>query len=422
METFSLTTLYIILIVLIIVSGFFSGSETGMTAINRYRLRHLARSNNPAAIRVSKLLERLDRLLGVILIGNTAANVFAASVATVIGFRVFPSYGGSIASVILTLVILIFAEITPKTLAANYPLRIAFFASIPLKILLKIFYPLVWTCNHIANGLLRLFRFTGRRQVVEHLTPEELSTLLREAGGNIPDEHQDMLIAILELEKVTVEDIMIPRSDIVGIDLDQDWSQIMKQLTTSQHTRIPVYTDDIDNIKGTLHLRAALNKMASGELNQQTLLTIIDEPLFIPEGTHLHTQLLNFRSAKKRVGLVVDEYGDIIGMATLEDILEEIVGEFTTDIAAAYKGVKLQTDGSYLVDGSTNLRDINRLMHWHFDTTGPKTLSGLIVEYLETIPEHKVCVRISGYPIEIVKVSGNTIKTARIFPKLRQLI
>lgn len=417
MEHISVSGLFIILIILILLSGLFSAAETGMMAINRYRLQHLVRKKNRTAIQVSKLLERPDRLLGVILIGSTFTNIFASAIATIIASRLYGDLGIAFATIILTLVVLIFAEIGPKTIAANHSQAIAFTSSWPLTILLKILYPIVWFANLIANNLLKLFRIKVRKHSVEQLTREEISTIVEEAGAEIPDQHQDMLLAILNLEEVTIEDVMVPRSDIIGINLSDDWNKILKQLSTSQHTRLPVYSDDINNVKGILHVRTALNLLAEERLSKETLVQSCEEVYFIPEGAQLPTQLLQFRALKHRLGLVVDEYGDVIGLVTLADMLEEIVGEFTTNIATAYKGVQPEADGSYIVSGGINIRDLNRMMDWEFDTTGPKTLSGLITEHLESIPQAGICLRLSNYPIEILRVMGNTVKLARIYPE-----
>lgn len=414
MATTTVIILLIALVVLIFLSGFFSSSETAMMALNRYRLRHLARNKHRAAMRVSQLLERQDRLLGVILIGNTFANILASSLATVLAVHYFGDVGIAIATFILTFVILILAEVAPKTFAAAHPQRIAFIVSLPLKILLNLFYPIVWSANFLANGLLKLFRIPIKRDSVEHLTSDELGTLVKEAGDKIPDTHQDMLLAILELEKVTVDDIMIPRNDIIGIDLEDDWSDIHKQITCGEHTKMPVYIGDIDNIKGMLHVRKALNLLSKSQLTKETILESLNEPYFIPEGTPLHTQLLNFRTVKVRTAFVVDEYGDIQGLATLEDILEEIVGEFTTDIPAIHKEIKKQADGSYIVDAAITVRELNKQTNMNFDTSGPKTLSGLIIEELEMIPQQGVGLKISGHPVEVLKVENNRIESVLI--------
>jgi len=415
MTTSTIIILVIALVVLIFLSGFFSSSETAMMALNRYRLRHLARNKHRAAIRVSKLLERPDRLLGVILIGNTFANILASSLATVLAVHYFGDVGIAIATFILTFVILIFAEVAPKTFAAAHAQRVAFIVSLPLKLLLKVFYPVVWSANFLANGLLKLLRIPVKRDTVEHLTSDELGTLVKEAGDKIPDSHQDMLLAVLGLEKASVDEIMIPRNDIIGIDLEDAWSNIHKQITGGVHTRMPVYVGDIDNIKGMLHIRKALHLLSKSQLTKETILASLNEPYFIPEGTPLHIQLLNFRSVKIRTAFVVDEYGDIQGLATLEDILEEIVGEFTTDIPSIHKEIKKQGDGTYIVDAAITIRELNKQIHSKFDSSGPKTLSGLIIEELEMIPQRGVGLKIAGYPMEVLETSINRIERVKIY-------
>lgn len=392
-----------------------------MMTINRYRLRHLVRAKNVAAMRVSSLLERTDRLLGIILIGGTFANILASAIATIIAERLYGGLGIAIATILLTIFLLIFAEIGPKTLSAMYPEPIAFRASWPLKVLLRLLYPVVWFANVIVHSMFRLFRVKVRKHAFEQLTREELSTLVAESGDTIPDQHQDMLLAILSLEKITVDDVMVPRNDMVGIDLTDNWDKILEQLRNSEYSHLPVFIDDINNVKGILQVRGTLKLLAENKLTKESLLQVCEDPYFMPEGAPLPTQLLQFRAMKRRVGLVVDEYGDVIGMVTLADMLEEIVGEFTTNITTSYKEVQAQTDGSFLVVGGINIRDLNRTMNWEFDISGPKTLSGLITEYLETIPQSGICLRLSGYPVEIIKVTGNTVKLARIMPALRKI-
>lgn len=388
-----------------------------MMSINRYRLRHLVRKNYLPAVRVSELLERPDRLLGIILIGNTFANIFAGAVATIMAVRFWQNFGVTATTLILTFVILIFAEITPKILAALYPERIAFLASLPLKLLLKILYPLVWIASGIANGLLRMFHV---KKKVDHkldlLSHEELRTVVYEAVGKSANRYQEMLLGILDLGKATVEDIMIPRSDIIGIDLDEEWSKILMQLQTCQHTRIPIYHGCIDYVEGILHVRNVLQLFAENKLNKEFLLKSADQVYFIPEGTPLNDQLLNFQQQKVRIGLVVDEYGDIQGLVTLEDILEEIVGQFTTDLATTSDEILPQKDGSYLIDGGINIRELNRTLGWQLPQDGPKTLNGLILEYLQTIPSSVVCLKIAGYRMEVLEMDGNFIKTVHILP------
>jgi len=416
----SITTemLFTTLGILILISAYFSGSETGMMSLNRYRLRHLEKENHRGAKRVSKLLQRPDRLIGLILIGNNLVNIAASAIATIIGIRLLGDvYGVLAATVILTLVILIFAEVTPKTLAALYPEKIAFPSSILLSLLLKLLFPLVITVNWITNGLLMLIGVSSEEREQHSLSSEELKTVVNESGALLHKRDQDMLVSILDLEKVVVEDIMIPRSELVGIDVNDDWKKIQKQLTQANHTRVLLYRDSIDDVVGYIHARDALKLLSKSQFTKATLLRAVRELYFIPEGTTLNIQLLKFQHAKERLGLVVDEYGDIQGLVTLEDILEEIVGDFTTTMTpTASDEVTLQPDGSYLVDGSASIRDINKEMSWQLPTDGPKTLNGLIIEYLEEIPQSNISLRISGYPVEIIDVSGNMIKTVRVMP------
>ncbi|HQU14720.1 MAG: magnesium/cobalt efflux protein [Chromatiales bacterium 21-64-14] len=420
MDDVPLSVLFGTLVVLILLSAFFSGSETSLMALNRYRLRHLAKAGHPGAVRVSRLLERPDRLIGLILLGNNFVNIVASSLATVIALRLMGEAGIAVAAGLLTLAVLIFSEVAPKTLAALHPERIAYPASFILHPLLRVLTPVVWVVNVLANGLLRLLGISLDEASVTHLNEEELRTVVMEAGAMIPRRHQRMLLSILDLERVTVEDIMVPRNEIIGVDLDDDWNVIVEQLSTGQYTRVPVYQESIDNVIGFLHIRRVLPLIARGEFTHDTLRASVREPTFIPEGTPLNRQLLSFQRQKQRIGLVVDEYGDIQGLATLEDILEEIVGEFTTDPSASVKDVVPQTDGSYLVDGSANVRELNRNMQWHLPTDGPKTLNGLIVEYLEHIPEAGTSLMLADYPMEIVQAKDNVVKKVRIWPVRRR--
>lgn len=422
MDDISTSTLLIILGVLIVLSAYFSSSETGMMSINRYRLKHLNSEGHKGAKRVERLLDTPDRLIGLILIGNNLVNIGASTVAAILCLRWFGDYGLAVASTIntigLTVVLLIFAEVTPKTLAALYPERIAFPSSVILTPLLKVCYPLVIALNYITNGILRLFRIKPDEVENHSLSKEELRTVVHESSVMIPKQHQDMLMGILDLEKVTAEDIMIPRNDIFGIDINNDWKIIQKQLTYAQHTRVLLYRDNIDDAVGFIHVRDALRLLSKDEFSKASLLRAVREIHFTPEKTPLHTLLFNFQAAKERIGLVVDEYGDIQGLVTLEDILEEIVGDFTTSIIEEKnEKARLQQDGSYLVDASSNIRDINREMDWNLPIDGPKTLNGLIIEYLEDIPSSHLSFRLAGYPIEIVDIEDNKIKTIRVMPE-----
>ena len=410
-----LSTLLIILLILIVLSAFFSGSEIGMMSINRYKLRHLVKKNNKKAIRVNQMLSRPDRLLSVVLIGNTLANIVSSTIATLIGQRFYGDAGVAVGTALLTVAILVFAEMIPKTLAAIYPQRVAFAASMPLSILQWIFAPLVHVISFISNGILKLFDISINKIQKEALTGEELRSVVHEAGGLMPVEHKSMLISLLDLEQATVEDIMVPKSEIIGIDLAQPWLQLLEQLETAQHTRLPLFRGSIDELVGMIHVRNVLNLALENKLNIENLLHIADAPYFIPEATPLNIQILNFRKVKRRSCFVVDEYGDILGLVTMEDILEEIVGEFTTDIAALSRDITPQDDGSVIVDASLTLRHLNRMMSWSLPLIGPRTLSGMIIEYLGYIPPAESCLLVDNYQIEILKVSDNTIKGVRIF-------
>ncbi|MDX1604857.1 MAG: HlyC/CorC family transporter [Candidatus Competibacterales bacterium] len=419
MSDIPLALLFIALIGLLALSAFFSGSETGLMAINRYRLRHLARSGHRGAVRVSRLLARPDRLIGLILLGNNFFNIMASSLATVIAIELIGDAGIPIAAVLLTLVLLIFAEVTPKTLAALNPERLAFPASLVLEPLLKLFYPVVAAVNVVANLLLRPLGVRDPGSEQQALSPAELRTVVLEAGGMIPVRHRNMLLSILDLEAVTVEDIMVPRHEIDGIDLDDDWSEILDELKRSQYTRLLVYRESVEHVVGFLHVRSVLGPISrQSEFDRDRLEKLVERPYFIPEGTPLQTQLLNFQKEHKRIGLVVDEYGDLQGIVTLEDILEEIVGEFTTDpLALARKHIRPQPDGGHLVDGSIAIRALNRSLAMNLPTDGPKTLNGLIMEYLETIPEPGTTLLLDEHPVEVVKIAGNRIKTVLIGPR-----
>ncbi len=383
-----------------------------MMSLNRYRLRHLSKNGHRGAARANKLLQRPDQLIGVILIGNNFVNIFASSIATIIAIRLWGDAGIAIATTLLTIVILLFAEVTPKTLAANYPEKIAFPASFILIPLLKVSYPLVWIVNLLSNSILRFLGINEYGAGTDHLSREELRTLVHESGTRIPKRHRQMLLSILDLEKVTVEDIMIPRSEVNGIDIEDDIDEIVDQLKAAQHTRLPVFRSDINNIIGILHLRNAAKFLTQADINKAMILQSCRDPYFIPEGTPLHTQLFNFQKEKRRIGVVVDEYGDVQGLATLEDILEEIVGEFTTDIAATSPDITPLEDDRYLIDGSASIRTINKVLGWKLPTNGPKTLNGLIMEALESIPEYPTCVQLFGYNVEIKQVKDNVVKAA----------
>ena len=420
MDNIPLSVLFLSLFILLLLSAFFSGSETGLMTLNRYRLRHLAeQGKHPGARRARQLLQRPDRLIGLILLGNNFVNVLASMLTTLIALRIAGEAGMAIAAGLLTLVILVFSEVTPKTLAALHPERIAFPAAFIYIPLLKLFYPLVWVVNVIANAILRhLLGVSPEEGASDALSTEELRTVVMEAGAMIPKRHQEMLLNLMDLEKVTVEDIMVPRNEIAGIDIEDDWGTISRTLTDSQHTRLPLYRESIDNVIGILHMRDVLPLLYRDELDHGGLEKVVREPLFIPEITSLNRQLLNFQRAKRRTGFVVDEYGDIQGLVTVADILEEIVGEFTSDPAAHFEDIVPQDDGTWLVDGSISIRSLNSALGMQLPTRGPKTLNGLITEYLEMIPQTNTSLLLNRNPVDILQVKDNTIRTVRIYPAL----
>ena len=415
-----LSVLFGALAALLVLSGFFSSSETALMTLNRYRLRHLANSGHRGARLAERLLQRPDRLIGVILLGNNFVNVLASSLATIIALRLGGESAVAIAAGLLTLVILIFSEVAPKTFAALHPERLAFPVSYLLLPLLYVSYPLVWGVNGVANGLLRLLGVDVHGSDTSSLSREELRTVVNEAGAMIPRRHQKMLLNILDLEKATVEDIMVPRNEIVGVDLDDPWDEVVERIASSQYTRIPVFHGSIDDVVGILHLRRVLPALLAARLGREDLEAAVQDPYFIPEGTPLNVQLLNFQARRRRIGLVVDEYGDIKGLATLEDILEEIVGEFTTDPGAVIQEVHPQDDGTFLVEGSASVRELNRLLNWKLPTDGPKTLNGLILEHLESIPESGVSLLLNDYPVTIVHTQGNRVRMAKVMPRRRR--
>lgn len=407
--------LFSVLIFLILVSGFFSGSETGLMSLNRYRLRHLADKKNKGAMRAFRLLQKPDKLIGLILLGNNFVNILASAIATIIGIRLFGEAGVLVATIILTIVVLVFAEVTPKTLAAMHPEKFALPATLILEPLLRLLYPFVWFINLSSKVI---FKILGIRETSssDKLSSEELRIVVNEAATMIPKGHQKMLLSILDLEKVTIDDIMIPRNEIVGIDLDDEWSDIIKQLSETQHTRLPVYEGDIDHIIGIIHIRRALRFFHMEDATKDDFRKIIREAYYVPTNTPLNTQLLNFQHERRRNAMVVNEYGDILGLVTLEDILEEIVGEFTTDPSATRKDVQTKDDGTYLIDASITVRELNKILSWKLPTEGPKTLNGLIIEYLEHIPDPGTSMLLENYPIEIIQTTKNAVKTVVIDP------
>ena len=406
------------LALLLLFAAFFAGSETALMSLNRYRLRHQANAGNRGARLAQSLLAQPDRLIGLILLLSTIVNVAAPMLVGFIALRLGGEFLVAGAAATLTLVLLIFCEVAPKTYAALHPERLALPASYIYTPLLSMLYPFVWATNLLANGVLRLLG-VSQQQASNSLNSEELRTVVAEAGALIPHRHQQMLVSILDLENATVEDIMVPRIEIVGIDVGDDWDKVLEQLRQSQHTRLPVYEGEIDQIIGVLHMKRVVHELARGRLERDGLIEAANarDTYFVPSGTTLNTQLLNFQRDKRRMAFVVDEYGDIQGLVTLEDILEEIVGEFTTDPATMmHKDLHREADGSFVANASTSIRALNRSMRWNLPTNGPKTLNGLIVEFLETIPEPGTTLKLADYMLEVLQTGENAVKTVRIRP------
>lgn len=398
---------------LILVSAFFSGSETGLMSLNRYRLKHLAAKKQGGAYHAFQLLKKPDQLISLILLGNNFINIIITQLATYIGYRVYGDVGIAIATGVLTLVLLIFAEVTPKTIAAQHPEKIAYPAAYVYTVLMKVLYPLVMSINWLASHVMALF---SQKKTISNdaLNSEELRIAVTEASGLIPESHKDMLIGILDLEKITVDDIMIPRNEISGIDISENWDDTLDQIIKMPYTRIPVFQGSIDNVLGMTMMRMILPRIMNDDFSPEALKNMISAPYYIPEGTALTTQLINFQANKRRIGFVVDEYGDIQGLVTLEDILEEIVGEFTTDPNTINKDFYVNDEGEYIVDGTAQIRHLNKQLNIKLPTQGPKTLNGLLQDSLQNIPQSGISIKINGYPLEILLVKNNIAKTVRL--------
>lgn len=413
MENIPLPLLIGALFLFLLLSAFFSASETSMMSFNRYRLKHLCKTGHKPAQRLQALLDQPDRLISVILLGNNFLNTLVSSLATLIALRLMQESAIAAATVAATFLILIFSEVTPKTWAALHPEKIAFFASFILRPLLFILHPLIILVNIISNSLLRLMGTRVKSMDTTPLSHDELRTLIHDTTPLMPHQYRHILLSVLDLQDVTVEDIMIPRNEVFGIDIDEDMDTILQTIRSSQHTRIPIYKGNISNPVGIVHARKLAKFLTSAEeKNKANLLQYSVAPYYTLKDTHLSAQLSNFQKQKRRLALVVNEYGDVLGLVTLEDILEEIVGEFTTDMASANKDIYPQPDGSYIVDGTTTLRELNRALKWSLPTDGPKTLSGLITERLEMLPAANVALRIDHYLIEILRVQDNVVRSA----------
>ena len=401
------------IVFLLFLSAFFSGVETAMMSLNRYRLKHLVKENDKGAIRADKLLKRPDRLLGVILIGNNFVNILAASLTTVLCLNLFGDSGVVIGSIVLTLIILVFAEITPKTFAALNSEKVALPASLILKYLQKLLRPLVLFVNFFSNFFMRLLG-TKETTINEDLSPEELKSVLENSGDLIPRKYQDMLISVLELDKVSVDEVMTQRSEVIGIDINQPIENILSNLQNNQKDFLPVYNESLDDLRGVIDLYGITAFLSNEDKSIESLIESLDEAYFIPENTPLSTQLFNFQKNKKTVAVIIDEYGSVKGLVTIKDVLEEIVGELATDIDKETVEIMEQKDGSYLIDASVPLRELNKKLNWQLPINGAKTLNGLIIDQVETIPENNIKIEIDNYVIETVLIRNNMIKIARV--------
>lgn len=418
MDSISTSTLFAALAVLLLTSAFFSASETAMMAINRYRLRHAAESGVRGAMRAQALLDKTDKLLGVILLGNNLVNSASATLSAVLAIRLFGS--GEVvlfvATLLLTFLILVFSEVTPKVVGAAFPERVAYPATLLLTPLLKLAYPVVWFVNLFVQGILRLLRIRPPEQGQGNsLGLGELRTIVLESSGRLPREHHRILMNLLELEDITVDDVMTPRSQIEAIDIEGDPERMRQQISTSHHTRLVVHAGSSDNLLGVLHVRRVLHALTGEELDPATLRDNLETPYFVPAGTPLFTQLRNFQSSRRRLALVVDEYGELQGLVTLEDLLEELVGEFTTQAPSDAGYLRREEDGSWLVEGSVLLRHLNRKLGLSLPLDGPKTLNGLLLEQFEDIPEAGVSLKLGDVPVEIVQTQDRAVKMARIY-------
>ncbi len=413
MNDVPLGILFLSLGLLILLSAFFSSSETAMMAVNRYRVKSQAEAGRRSAKMVLRLLATPDKLLGTILFGNNVANIAASTLATVIGLRMFGDIGLAYAPLLLVFVVLIFAEVAPKTLAAIHPEKIAYPACWVLALLQVILSPFITSVKFFSNGFLRIFGVSVVAQN-DALTAEELRTAVTESDGGLDTSHKEMLLRVLHMEQITVEDVMVQRNDIEAIDLEDEWDEIVEQLATSHHTRVPVFNGTLDNFVGIIHVRKMFYLSQHGDFNKQSMLEMIREPYFVPENTSITHALTNLQDQRRRFGIVVDEYGDIKGLVTLEQILEEVVGKFTTIVPGLDQDIQASADDSYLVRGNTFVRDINRQLGWDLPTDEAKTINGLITEYLEDIPHANTCFKLDRYMIEIVQTRDTSVHVARL--------
>ena len=411
------TFLLFALLLLLTVIAFSSGTEVAMLSVNRYRIKHLAQAGKASARALERLLQKPDDWLGANLVILAAASVFASAIATILAQRTGHPYAVPVVGSLLTVVMIVFCELAPKIYAATHPEPVALNSSYIYRALVTVARPLLWVTNKLAYGFLRLFGVGKSSRGGQTLSAEELRTVVAEAGPLIPARHRQMLLSILDLGQVTVNDIMIPRQEIAGIDIDQNWEDLLEQLRQTPHTRLPVFEGELDNLIGILHMKRIAQELARGTLSQERFVEIARsrEPYFVPEGTPLNVQLTHFQRNRRRLAFVVNEYGDIEGLVTLEDILEEIVGEFTTDPATVmHKDIHVERPGAYIVNASATVRALNRALQWQLPTDGPKTLNGLLLERLETFPDPGTGLKLGEYQFEVLQVGDNTIKTVRV--------
>jgi len=417
MNTLTIENLFILLVLLLFLSAFFSGSETSLMSVNRYKLKHKYKKGSKSAKRVLYLLNNPDRTLSLILLLNNFVNILASAITTLIAIKLYGETAIAVSAGILTFVILIFSEVTPKTFAALYPDKIAYPVSLFFYPMLKLFYPLIVIINFFSRMLLGIFGINQKNKSYELLTRDEIKTIVTESSDRIPKYYEDMIVNMLDLEKVKVEDAMVPRNEIVAINIEDDMEKISKEILGYQHTRIPIYKNELNSLKGFLHKRRVIKMLVEGGITKEKILINLNPAYFIPEDTSLTTQLINFKREKKRIGFVVDEYGDVKGLVTLDDILEEIVGEFDYDDDKE-KDILRISDNTYLIDGSVQIREINRILNWKLPESEVKTINGYILECLEDIPEKGKFFKKNDYTFEIMKVNNNFVKNVKITKKI----
>lgn len=404
----------LIVFFLMVFAAFFAATEIGMMSINRYRLRHLVKSGDRKAQLIMDQLGHPEKLLSSVLIGNTLTNIFASMAMTFVGHRLYAETGVVIAEIILTILLLVFAEMAPKTWAAHNPEKVSFAFIYPLRLMQWIFWPLGYMTTFLSHAVLSALGGGIEKTTREKLSYDELRAVMNEAEGLLRTEHQMMLLSLLDLERAQVEDVMIPLSEIVGIDITESWSEVLEQLMGMQHARIPLYRHSIDQLVGVVHIRHIMQMQLGGNLDLDNLISAAEEPLFIPAGTSLNLQILQFRAKRTRSGFVVNEYGDLLGLVTMEDILEEVVGEFTTDVNDLYQEIMPQENGEYVIDASVTLKQLYRVLGWEFPQIGPRTLSGLIIEHLGHIPPAECCLKMFDFHVTILRVEEQMIKTVRM--------